>query len=252
MAVKLSSKSRPSLVEEVVQRLRAFIETSALQAGDRLPAEPELLERFRVSRTVLREAISRLDMIGLVQVQHGRGMFVGDRKSLSTTAQLVRTAMMISPHDLLKSLDLRRAIETASVRKAAELADANDLRELDALFARMHAPDLKLAESMRFDFQFHLRIVEAGRNELMRNVLEVLQEFIFAAMIQTLEQPGLPPSPGDIHREMLEAVRAHDADRAERAVHAHMDLVDARLKFVLERRESAGAGTPAVVERAQA
>jgi GntR family transcriptional regulator, transcriptional repressor for pyruvate dehydrogenase complex len=225
-----------SLVDEVARRLRQMIETGSLAAGDRLPSEPELVERLQVSRTVLREAISRLETIGLLNVRRGRGTYVGDRGSLAATTQLLRSAMAISTHDLRKVSELRRSIETYCGRRAAELATGNDIAELRELYANMMAARGNLPESMRLDFRFHLRIVEIAGNDLMRNILEVIQEFVFAGMIQTLEQPGLPQPAHDQHREILDAIAAHDPARAELAVGAHMDLIDARLQFVEKQK----------------
>jgi GntR family transcriptional repressor for pyruvate dehydrogenase complex len=183
----------------------------------------------------LREAISRLESIGLLSVKRGLGTFVGDRKSLSVTTQLIRSALAISPHDLLQVSLLRRAIETQSARAAAQKITDEQIRELEILYHDIVAEPGNFAARMRRDFEFHLKIVAIGGNDLMRNVLEVLQEFVIAAMVQTLEQPGLPQANTNQHLEMLDAIRARDPQRAEAAAVAHMDLLDARLKFVIDR-----------------
>lgn len=232
LVVKLQPIIQTSLVDQVAGRLRLFIDEGKLKANDRLPSEPELVERLQVSRTVLREAISRLESIGLLKVRRGLGTFVGDRTGLSITTQLIRSAMSISTRDLKQVAQFRRDMECPCARRAAERANDEQIRELELLLSEManNKADLKL--KMRFDFDFHLKIIEIGGNELMRNVLEVLQEFVFAAMIQTLDQPGIPNPSKDQHLEILDAIRTHDADRAEKAASAHMDLLDARLEFI--------------------
>ena len=230
--VKLQPIIQTSLVDQVAGRLRLFIDNGNLQANDRLPSEPELVERLKVSRTVLREAISRLESIGLLKVRRGLGTFVGDRASLSITTQLIRSAMSISTRDLKQAAQFRRDIECPCARRAAERATQEQIIELENLLAQMVSNKADLTLKMRFDFDFHLKIIEIGGNELMRNVLEVLQEFVIAAMIQTLDQPGIPNPNKDQHFELFDAIRSHDADRAEKAASAHMDLLDARLEFV--------------------
>lgn len=230
--VKLKPIVQTSLVKEVAGRLRGLVESGNLNAGDRLPSEPELVERLQVSRTVLREAISRLESIGLLKVRRGLGTFVGDRASLSVTTQLIRSAMAISPKDLLQVAEFRRLIECPCSRNAAERVSDAQLEELEGIYQDMMNSKENLRASMRKDFDLHLKIVEIGGNELMRNVLEVLQEFIFAAMVQTLDQPGLPKALGNQHLELLEAIKARDGARAERAAKAHMDLLATRLEFV--------------------
>ena len=227
--------SQPSLVEEVARRLRSLVENGDLQPGEKLPSEPELVGKLRVSRTVLREAISRLESVGLLNVRRGSGTFVGDRGSLAATTRLVRSAMTISPRDLLKVAEFRRAIESQCSYHAAERITDAQSAELKKCYEAMVAAKDDLEKGMRRDFEFHLRIVEIGGNELMRNTLEVLQEFVFAAMVQTLEQPGLPQPEGDPHLALLKAITAKNPEKAQAAAAAHMDLVDARLRFVAKK-----------------
>ena len=73
-----------------------------------------------VSRTVLREAISRLEAIGLLTVRRGRGMFIGDRHSLANCVRLVRSAMAITPGDLVQFTEFRRAVECYAAQRAAQ------------------------------------------------------------------------------------------------------------------------------------
>src|SRR5689334_21549710 len=173
-----------SRVDEVAAQLRKFVEKGKLAPGARLPGETELAEQFCISRNVLREAIKRLESIGLLSVRRGLGTFVGDRGTLSATTKLVRSAMAISPKDVSKVAELRRAIECEAVRSAAQKATAEDMVELRALYDKAtKGPDA--TEAMESDFKFHLKIVEIADNILMRNVMEVIQEFIYASMHHT-------------------------------------------------------------------
>lgn len=224
-----------SLVDQVVERIRLIIEEGNLKPNDRLPSEPELVNKLKISRTVLREAISRLESIGLLKVKRGLGTFVGDRSGLAITTQLISSAMSISTRDLKQVAAFRRDIECACTRRVAKLATNTQIKDLENILIEMNKNihDLKL--KMRYDFNFHLKIIEIGGNELMRNVLEVLQEFVFASMIQTLDQPGIPFPPNDQHQAILDAIRDHDEDRAENASKLHMDLLDARLNFIEDK-----------------
>src|SRR5262245_49397034 len=129
----LQPVARSSLVDTVVERIRAIIEDGRLQAGDRLPTEAELGKQLGVSRTVLREAIGRLEYLGLLTVQRGRGMFVGDQGSVSQCARLVRSALAVSSKELVKFTEFRNAIECYASRRAAESASDADIAELERL-----------------------------------------------------------------------------------------------------------------------
>jgi len=217
---------RLSLVDTVVEKLRKFIESKHLEAGDRLPTEPELATQLGVSRTVLREALGRLETIGLITVQRGRGMFVGDRKSLLNCAKLVRTAMAVTPTDWLSLIEFRAAIECDAARRASLRATDLELDELEALCRRMDEPGLSHIDSVQRDFEFHHQIVKLGGNELMANTMEVLHEFIIAGMVQTTSEPRNNEGSQRLHLPIVTAIRSRDQDIAEKAMRHHMDLTE--------------------------
>lgn len=228
--------SRPSLVDVVIERIRQVIDEGGMSAGDRLPSESELVERLQVSRTVLREAIGRLETMGLLTVRRGRGMFVGDRSSLSNCAKLVRSAVSIAPRELIKITEFRQVLECYAARQAANLATAEDLEELQALLDQMDQPGLEYMEAIRHDFEFHRKLVEIAGNELMVNVLQVVRDFIIAAMIHTTPKPREREESHHFHSDILAGVRARDPDAAEKAMRRHMDALTKRLHLAEERR----------------
>jgi GntR family transcriptional repressor for pyruvate dehydrogenase complex len=213
-----------------VAQVRRLVESSGLAPGERLPSEAELVERLQVSRPVLREAIRQLETLGLVQVRRGRGMFVGDRDSLSGCLQLVRTAMAVTPRDLTQMAQLRTALECEAARRAAEDAGPEDVAELERLCDAMDRRGLPYEEAIGLDFAFHRRIFEAGSGELMRNVLVVLQGFIVEGMAQTTPQPRDRTVSRRLHRAILEAIRNQDPEAADAAMREHMRITCARLE----------------------
>ena len=235
--MRLKRPSTSSLVDDVVGQLRNFVAHAKLSAGDQLPSEPELTKRFGVSRSVLREAVTRLQTIGLLDVQHGRGTFVASGTALTGSAQLMRSALTIAPHELMKFSEFRFVIEGYAVRQAAVLASDADLAELEALCAEIDRDDQDFVASVRSDFNFHYKFVEITRNEPMQNVFKVLQEFILASMVKTTPQPRNIDYSRKIHRELLDAVRTRDPAIAGAAVDQHMELSRVALKSQIERQQ---------------
>ncbi len=236
--MQLAPVTRVSLVDTVIGRIRQVIDEGGLSSGDRLPSETELAESLQVSRTVLREAIGRLETMGLLTVRRGRGMFVGDRSSLSNCANLVRSAVSIAPRELLTITEFRQVLECYAARQAATLATPDDLEELSAILAAMDQPGLEYMEAIRHDFEFHRKLVEIAGNELMVNVLQVVRDLVIAAMIHTTPRPRTPEETSRFHLDILEAVRAGDADAAERAMRRHMDTLTDRLRRAAKRDQS--------------
>lgn len=236
--MKLKTLARSSLVDEVVEQIRGIIERGSMAAGARLPSESVLAAQLGVSRTVLREAVGRLETIGVVRVERGRGMFVGDRSALNGCVQMVRSALAISPRELLTFLEFRWAIEVHAARRAAEKATPEQVAELEALAVGIDHGDHDDMEAMRRDLAFHLRLVELTGNELMRTVMEIIQQFALAGMVQTTPSPRDREESHARHLSIVRAIATRDPRLAEQAMHEHMERTRERLQARLA--ESAG------------
>ncbi len=230
-----------SLVDAVVLQIRDSIERSGLSSGDRLPSEPELVEQLGVSRTVLREAISRLQSIGLLVVKRGLGTYVAERNDLANCVKLFRTTMALSSKDLAQFIELREAIECQAARQAARRAGDDDLAELESLCGQMEGEGQDYHEAMRLDLKFHLKIVAITGNKLMLNVLEVIQEFVLEGMLRTTPKPRERLVSRRYHLAIVDALRRHDPNAAEQAVREHMALLLRRLQKRAGRMSDATA-----------
>ena len=231
----MKSAARPSTVDLVVDRIRGVIHDQQLAQGTRLPGELELVEQLQVSRPVLREALARLQSLGLVDIQRGRGTFVGGADSLANCVQLLRSALTISPRELLSYAELRTAIEVQAARQAAQRATIEDIKQLQALLKELNSINRPYPELLEIDFRFHRKLVEIAGNELMKNLVEVIYEFIMAQMAQTTPSVRDNQLGRKLHREIVTAIKAHDPDAAERAMRIHMQTVLDRLALAATR-----------------
>lgn len=229
MTVKLKPIPRRSSVDQVVERIRDVIQKQKLAAGARLPGELELVEQLQVSRPVLREALARLQGLGLVEIQRGNGTFVAGKDRLAHCVQLLRSAVTLAPRELLSYAELRAAIEVQAVRQAAQRASDADVADLRVLLGELDSVDRPYGELLEVDFRFHRRILEISGNALMQNLMEVIYEFVVVQMAQTTASPRENKLGRCLHREIVAAIEAHDAEAAERAMRAHMQAVLERL-----------------------
>ncbi|MDB5336494.1 MAG: lldR [Planctomycetaceae bacterium] len=219
---------RNSLVSTVVMRIREVIESRKLAAGDRLPSETELAEGLGVSRAVVREAVGRMEALGFVSVQAGRGMYVGDGDSLSSCVKLVSTAMAMSPKELHLLVEFRLALECQAARQAAKRATPQDLADLTAI-----CKELKQAAShsdgIAVDFRFHRKIAEISGNSMIGRVMEVAHDFIVEAMARATSEPRNNTQIANLHLTILKAIKNRDPDAAEQAMRAHLERHARRL-----------------------
>jgi GntR family transcriptional repressor for pyruvate dehydrogenase complex len=228
--MRLEAIERRTTVDLVVDRIARVIKDQRLAAGSRLPGEHELVEQLQVSRPVLREALARLQSLGLVDIQRGRGTFVGDANSLANCVRLLQSAVTISPQELLTYAELRSAIEVQAARQAAEKATAEDIDVLTGLLKQLDDDQLPYADALEIDFRFHRKLVEIADNALMQNLIEVIYEFVLTQMARTTPTQRENQLGRKLHKAILKAVREHDPDAAEAAMRKHMQAVLERLE----------------------
>lgn len=157
MSDSLRPLARPRLYEQVVARLREYVQAESLQTGDRLPPERDLADQLGVSRTSVRQAIVALEVQGLVEVRHGGGTFL-----LRDRLDAEPLEVMIDRRQRLPDvLDARDALETKLAALAAVRRTDNDLTEIDAALAAMsdavHRGELGVTEDQRFHAASPLR-----------------------------------------------------------------------------------------------
>ena len=209
----------------IVDQIRAMIESGDLRTGQRWPSERALAEQFKVSRPSVREALSALEILGLVDSQHGDGTYVreaapGERLTLATLDD-------ISPMELLRA---REAIECSIVRMAAREADARDLAALREAVREMKAAFKRGEYSMEADREFHVRIARATHNTLLLDVGEhaanlMRQRLWHAITARNLQRPGRAAKYIREHRRIYRAIARHNEEAAFQEMRGHLQGV---------------------------
>jgi GntR family transcriptional regulator, transcriptional repressor for pyruvate dehydrogenase complex len=235
-------KQSGSLTQQVVARVTAMIETGSLLPGARLPTEAEIVRREGVSRTVVREAISRLQAAGLVETRHGVGSFVRERargEKLALKRRSVNTAA-----DILAVLEIRIAIEP----EAAALAAARRTnRHLRAMAAAMedYMKEIRVGRGgVDPDFQFHLEIARAARNPYFVDIFTALgPKAIPRSRFQIDEREPQRQEYlkriNNEHEDIYSAILRGDAEASRAAVRNHLGNSRERMKRAQEAAQGA-------------
>jgi DNA-binding GntR family transcriptional regulator len=196
-----------SLRDQARQAIRARIVTGDLAAGE-IYSAASLAERLGVSATPVREAMLDLAAVGLVEAVRNRGFRVvapGER-------------------DLDEIGELRLLLEAPALRLVAERAGDDQLAALEPLLAALEAA----AESgdvvayLTADREFHLRLLDLAGNRRLGRLVDQLRDQTRLIGIEALAESGRLAASDREHREMLDALRARDADRAEAVMRAHV------------------------------
>lgn len=226
------------LVEALGERVRS----GALAAGDKLPTEAAIMAEFAVSRTVVREAISKLQAAGLVETRHGIGTFV---LGLGEGAAFrISSDQMATLNDVVAVLELRIGLETEAAALAAQRRTEAQLALMrDALLSFAAAAEAG-RDAVGADFQFHLEIARATGNPHFEQLMSTLG----APSIPRARLPALAAAGDDDpaaqrdylrrvnaeHESILDAIASRDGEAARAAMRTH--LANSR-----ERRRRAAA-----------
>jgi GntR family transcriptional repressor for pyruvate dehydrogenase complex len=158
-----------NLADKVVEQLTEAILSRQIQPGDRLPSERDLGKRFKVSRTVVREAFRSLAARGLVRVTAGRGVEVNEFGSENVADSMRLLVQGRDGIDYTKVNEVRTVVEVQTVGLAAERARPEDIKRLEGICddheRALGAGDATAAGE--WDFQFHRELVRACNNELL-------------------------------------------------------------------------------------
>jgi DNA-binding FadR family transcriptional regulator len=220
------------LVEQAVRRLGEAIGQGVLAAGERLPAESELAQRFVIAPSTLREALTILREAGYVTTRRGRhgGSFVAEDLPVHPARPPASPERWRSADELRDFTDTRVALSGAAAALAAELATASDVAGLRSLVAQMWAP-IEFAEYRRADSRFHIAIASAGRSPRLTAAEAHFQSEV--AELTTLVPQTVKISmriSNEQHEAIVEAIAARQPDIARRLVEAH--VVSTRDAFI--------------------
>ncbi len=203
-------------------RIRELALAAGLDAGDRLPAERELARRLGVSRTSLREALTALRIEGMIEVQHGNGIYL--LRSPAETIPPIAAELARANPQLPALGEVRNALEALAAELAAARRDDQDLARMVEAVRAMEAAIGDGEAGIEGDRRFHAAILAAARNPLLDDLLGSLADGTAQIAAASLRRDGQPPRSLAAHRLILDAVILRDAEPAGRLMREHLEL----------------------------
>ena len=219
------------LADQVARQLEAQIRAGRFQPGEKLPTEAVLVQQLEVSRTVVREAISRLQSRNLVESRQGSGVYV---KAAGIEPLDLDSLRLTSKHAVIQIAELRRALESEVAELAAQRRGDDDLR-------RIRAAVDALAEAVRLgrdgveeDVAFHRAIAQAAGNPFLIRTLDYLAQFLRGGTRVTraneARRADFAQAVTAEHERIVAAIEAGDAPAARQAAATHMHNAIVRIQ----------------------
>lgn len=230
MIVKPIKKKK--IYQEIIEQIQLAIKEEQLKPGDKLPSERTLAEKFKVSRTTIKEAITVMETMGMIDIRTGVGTFLRE-SNVEINARL--NDLLIDNESMFQELmEFRQAIEVDSAYYAAIRGSAQDKLKLVEKYNDMEKAIREQRLSAGSDYSFHMFISSMCGNILFTKTMELISDRFFNLVtknsVNTLAGAGNPKDVLEEHRAICEAILKGDGMEARRAMRQHLDAVINRYK----------------------
>ncbi len=213
--------------DQVFEQLKELIFRGKLKPGDRLMPEREMAESMNVSRTTIRNAVSRLVAMGLVKNTQGKGTYI--TVSASERNNPFAAAMAAQNANIYDLLEVRMGLECVAASLAAKRADGEDINALEQSIEEMKKEILAGRLGTEADTSFHMAVSYATKNPLQIQVMKTFYDYLFHGIMESLK--CLYEDKNNIslilnqHAAIAEAIIERDPDKAFKAMQRHIDFV---------------------------
>lgn len=215
---------RTSLSDAVIESVISQIREGKYRAGDRIPTERELAAQLGVGRTSVREGLSFLAKMGVLEIRQGAGMVVRSLSLGEVFENLipVQTIIELPDRDVRNIMHVRRVLEAESARTAARNATDEQLDRLGDLLESMSDALDKPREYLDLDLEFHVVLAEAGGNPVLAQLTGLIRDIYTRYFEIVLEDPAMNETSLAFHRKLHAALRKRDPDAAYQHIIAHL------------------------------
>ncbi|MFC4076037.1 FadR/GntR family transcriptional regulator [Salinithrix halophila] len=234
---------RRKIYEEVAEQIKGMIEQGKLLPGDKLASVRELAEQFDVGRSAIREALSALRAMGLLEMRQGEGTYVREF-DVSILSRPLASALLMSPKQILQFLEMRKVLEVGTAGICADRRNDEDLAEMKAALVQMekstgHSEEL----GEQADVRFHLAVAAGTKNDLLIEMMHTVSGTMVEAMRESRrlwlysEEATLERLHRE-HQSIYEAIRDQNAQLAQERMLVHLAKVeDVVRRFIREEPE---------------
>jgi GntR family transcriptional repressor for pyruvate dehydrogenase complex len=232
-AQKLQRLAPVRIFEQAVEQIRELISSGALAVGEKLPAEAELSRQLGVSRSSVREALRVLEAEGLIEIRRGSGAFISTRPARDGRQGELLHWLAEREETFEQVIEVRETIEALTASLAAKVMSVEDLDELRTILEQQASlcKQLDSDENTGFDTlakldaQFHLAVSAASGNDIAHEIISHLIPAFNEGNQAMLYLGRRAKNMLTEHRQILEALEAHDANAAAFSMCAHIRQV---------------------------
>lgn len=218
MAIEKASRS--TLVEQVAAQMEQMIESGQWRIGDKIPAEPQLMDMFEVSRNTLREGVRSLVHVGLLETRQGIGTTVKSNSNLALALD-----KKIRKSDLLESLEVRLGLEREAAQLACNRRTAEDLIQIEICLddCKKAAKSNDPFHFAQMDIAFHKSIAKATHNKMFIELYEHITDSLQNSIDRIMRIKKPVNFENEIHTELFQAIKERNSQAALECVNHYLN-----------------------------
>jgi GntR family transcriptional regulator, transcriptional repressor for pyruvate dehydrogenase complex len=229
---RIDLSSRETLTMEVARRLLDYFLSGEVEPGERIPSERRLAESLGVGRSLVREALKSLHLLGLLEVRQGDGTYL-KRTDSELLPQVIEWGLLLGERPAIDLVEARAHLEVVVAGLAAERRDDQAIDDLRTLLDTMRTSSDDPVRFVEADVGFHLRVAEAAGNVILNDMLNGVRALLRVWIRRVVEAAGETGPSYQEHLPIFEAIERGDREAATAAMAAHMEGASARLKATI-------------------
>lgn len=216
-----------AIIEEMLNKIKA----GEYNPGEKIPSEKVLAKEFQVSRTSLREAFKKLELMGTITIRQGDGTYLNDNSQDNSRDNIIQTwlrsSFTIGDNNLMDYLEAREMIEVKAAGLAAKRATGEDIEKISRILSTLDASDN--SQYSKKDFEFHQAVIYAAHNTFLSNVWDLLSPLIAEQQARSNYIAGVTSSAINTHKLLFDAIVNKKSKTAEKIMAEHLSLIPGRL-----------------------
>lgn len=220
--MSIKSIQKNNIVNSVFEQMNEHIRSGQWKVGSKIPSESKLCDMFQVSRVSVRSAIQKLRDMGIVVTHQGRGTFVSEIPNEFTFIDS-GPIMRLSEKEFLDMMEFRQTVEFKSVELAAKHASDEDYRDLEHILNVMINNRNNYKKYTEADFDFHLAIAKASKNDVFYKVTKGIKELYYFYLEELNRVFGATLESIEVHINIFRALQKRDSATAQQILKEAME-----------------------------
>ena len=227
------SRDTTLISHKIIKYLTDNFLSGQLDPGARLPSERQLSETLGVTRSVVRDAIKSLEVLGVIEVRHGDGAYLReDTKSLFPAT--IEWGLFLGQPRVLDLVEAREHLEISLASLAAQRRTDQQLKSMTEAIDQMSKRKIGHSQFVDADIAFHFAIADASGNTALRDMLTNITALLRVWMSRSIKAAGETKTSFTEHLKVYEAIAAKSPSKASTAMSKHMEASVNRLKLTLD------------------